>query len=206
MRSPSHHRAVDGCSAMPVFREKSVTPDLYRVRSFGDGFVAVMPRPRAGDWLEDEIAGLRRLGVSAMASLLEPDEARELGLESEVTIARQQGLSFRQFPIPDRSTPVKLPAYARFIGELAEDVLAGAGLAIHCRAGIGRSGLTAAATLLALGEKHTANGKAGPFLGQLRLAVTGQQVSPPLFESVVALGRARVVQRLDQILPLFAGE
>ena len=60
--------------------------------------------------------------------------------------------------------------------------------------------------LLALGEKHTANGKAGPFLGQLRLAVTGQQVSPPLFESVVALGRARVVQRLDQILPLFAGE
>ena len=60
--------------------------------------------------------------------------------------------------------------------------------------------------LLALGEKHTANGKAGPFLGQLRLAVTGQQVSPPLFKSVVALGRARVVQRLDQILPLFAGE
>ena len=152
MRSPSQHRAVDGCSAMPVFREKSVTPDLYRVRSFGDGFVAVMPRPRAGDWLEDEIAGLRRLGVSAMASLLEPDEARGLGLESEVTIARQQGLSFRQFPIPDRSTPVKLPAYARFIGELAEDVLAGAGLAIHCRAGIGRSGLTAAATLVALGE------------------------------------------------------
>src|SRR5690606_27206429 len=45
------------------------------------------------------------------------------------------------------------------------------------------------ARLMAIGEKHTTNGKAGPFLGQMRLAVTGQQVSPPLFESVVALGR-----------------
>ena len=58
--------------------------------------------------------------------------------------------------------------------------------------------------LITIGEKHTENGKAGPFLGQMRLAVTGQKVSPPLFESVVALGRDRVVQRLDQILPLFA--
>ncbi len=57
--------------------------------------------------------------------------------------------------------------------------------------------------LFAIGEKHTDNGKAGPFLGQMRLAMTGQKVSPPLFESVVALGRDRVVQRLDQILPLF---
>lgn len=59
------------------------------------------------------------------------------------------------------------------------------------------------AGLTAVGEKHTTIGKAGPFLGQLRLAVTGQQVSPPLFKSVVALGRARVVARLDQILALF---
>jgi len=59
------------------------------------------------------------------------------------------------------------------------------------------------AKLMAIGEKHTVNGKAGPFLGQMRLAVTGQQVSPPLFESIVALGRARVVERLDQILALF---
>lgn len=57
--------------------------------------------------------------------------------------------------------------------------------------------------LFTIGEKHTDNGKAGPFLGQMRYAVTGQKVSPPLFESVLALGRDRVVQRLDQILTLF---
>jgi glutamyl-tRNA synthetase len=54
--------------------------------------------------------------------------------------------------------------------------------------------------LYAIGESVTANGKAGPFLGKLRLAVTGQQVSPPLFESMMALGRARVLARLEQAL------
>lgn len=51
--------------------------------------------------------------------------------------------------------------------------------------------------ILAIGEAHTANGKAGPFLGRMRLAVTRQKVSPPLFESMVALGRERTLERLQ---------
>jgi glutamyl-tRNA synthetase len=57
--------------------------------------------------------------------------------------------------------------------------------------------------LMKIGENVSANGKAGPFLGTLRLAVTGQQVSPPLFESILALGRARTLARLDDILALY---
>lgn len=53
-----------------------------------------------------------------------------------------------------------------------------------------------------IGEKHSSNGKAGPFLGVMRLAVTGQEVSPPLFESLYALGRGRAVTRLQQIIDL----
>jgi glutamyl-tRNA synthetase len=52
-------------------------------------------------------------------------------------------------------------------------------------------------------SKHTLNGKAGPFLGVLRLAITGQQVSPPVFESILALGRERAVARLDEVIGLF---
>ncbi|MBP8001190.1 MAG: glutamate--tRNA ligase [Chloroflexi bacterium] len=55
-----------------------------------------------------------------------------------------------------------------------------------------------------IGEKHTTNGKAGPFLGVMRLAMTGQEVSPPLFESMVALGRGRAVSRLETIITLLA--
>jgi glutamyl-tRNA synthetase len=59
--------------------------------------------------------------------------------------------------------------------------------------------------LYQIGEAATENGKAGPFLGKLRLAVTGQPVSPPLFESMVALGRERVLARLDEAIAILSG-
>jgi glutamyl-tRNA synthetase len=37
---------------------------------------------------------------------------------------------------------------------------------------------------------------AGQFFGILRVAVTGQKVSPPLFESMEIIGRAKVLERL----------
>jgi glutamyl-tRNA synthetase len=37
----------------------------------------------------------------------------------------------------------------------------------------------------------------------MRLAVTGQQVSPPLFESMLALGRERTLARLAEVIALF---
>jgi glutamyl-tRNA synthetase len=54
----------------------------------------------------------------------------------------------------------------------------------------------------AIGERHAENGKAGPFLGTARLAITRQEVSPPLFESMVALGRERCLARLDDAVAL----
>lgn len=62
---------------------------------------------------------------------------------------------------------------------------------------------TISAGLVAIGESVTLNGKAGPFLGQMRKAVTGQDVSPPLFESMLALGRERTLNRLAEVVALF---
>jgi glutamyl-tRNA synthetase len=58
------------------------------------------------------------------------------------------------------------------------------------------------AAITQIAESVTTTGKAGPFLGRLRLAITGQQVSPPVFESMLALGQARVIARLEQIIEL----
>ena len=55
---------------------------------------------------------------------------------------------------------------------------------------------TIAATLTAIGEQASETGKPGPYLGTLRFAITGQTVSPPLFESILALGRERAIGRL----------
>ena len=38
--------------------------------------------------------------------------------------------------------------------------------------------------------------KPGPFFTPLRVAVTGKTVSPPLFGSIVALGREKTIERL----------
>jgi glutamyl-tRNA synthetase len=57
-----------------------------------------------------------------------------------------------------------------------------------------------------IATRNTLNGKAGPFLGVLRLAATGQQISPPVFESMLALGRERSLARLDEVIALFEQE
>lgn len=61
---------------------------------------------------------------------------------------------------------------------------------------------TIGTVLREIGEKHSADGKAGPYLGRMRQAITGQTVSPPLFESMHALGRERTLARLDNALAI----
>jgi glutamyl-tRNA synthetase len=62
---------------------------------------------------------------------------------------------------------------------------------------------TIGSSLTEIGERHTSNGKAGPFLGRMRQAITGQKVSPPLYESMHALGRQRTLALLDNALAVF---
>ena len=128
-------------------------PQLYKVLTNGDGFLAVMARPRSGEWLRDELAVLSRIGVETIASLLEPSEEAELELRSERHFAKELGLKFLNFPIADRGVPTRLIDFHSFTGDLADDVRSGRGVAVHCRAGIGRSGITAAAVLVALGHE-----------------------------------------------------
>ncbi len=59
-----------------------------------------------------------------------------------------------------------------------------------------------AAALSAIGEGSTDNGKAGPFLGTMRYGITGQPVSPPLFESIMALGNVTALDRLEKMITL----
>ncbi len=57
-----------------------------------------------------------------------------------------------------------------------------------------------AAGMREIGASVTENGSPGPFLGTARLAMTGQKVSPPLFESMAAMGMKRCLRRLDEII------
>ncbi len=123
--------------------------DIYWIRTPGDLQLAIMARPRSGDWLEDEIAHWQRSGVEIVVSLLERDEVEELELNREPILCERHGIEFRSWPIPDRGLPHDPAAFRQFAGELAGS---GKSIAIHCRAGIGRSSVLAAAIMVHAGE------------------------------------------------------
>ena len=90
-------------------------------------------------------------GITTVVSLLTPDEDEALGLEREKQRSLDVGLSFRSLPIVDRSVPASTGDAARLIEELDSDLSRGEQLVVHCRQGVGRSGLIASALLVARG-------------------------------------------------------
>src|SRR5262245_43267434 len=115
-----------------------MVPQIYKVITNGNGFLAVLARPRSGGGLRDELRGLGQIGVTTIASLLEPREEAELELTLEGSVAGELGLRFLSFPIADRGVPSRAAEFHRFTSQLADDVRAGRGVVVHCRAGIGR--------------------------------------------------------------------
>lgn len=109
--------------------------------------LAIMPRPRAGDWLADEVAGWKAEGVDVVVGLLEPDEVAELDLRDLPMLCRGVGIEHIPFPIPDRGVPASMAEVDRLVRRLSTVLAAGAAAAIHCRAGIGRSALIATCVL-----------------------------------------------------------
>jgi protein-tyrosine phosphatase len=106
-----------------------------------------MPRPRGGDWLEDEVRPLRASGADVLVSLLEPQEIGELNLLEEKALCEANGITYLSFPIPDRGLPREGRDALEFARRLASLLAEGKGVVIHCRQGIGRSSMIAAITL-----------------------------------------------------------
>jgi hypothetical protein len=106
--------------------------ELYWIQSLWPGRLAIMPRPRGGDWLEDEIESWRGSGVDVVLSLLTPDEIADLGLAEEARLCQANGIQFLSFPIPDRSVPASRKALASLLTQLAAQLAGGRNIAIHC--------------------------------------------------------------------------
>lgn len=112
------------------------------------GRVSVSARPRGGDWLADDLAAWKRAGIDVILSMLTPEEELELGLDGESGAARAQGLTYLSFPIPDRDVPRSEAALAEVLEKVTDELKAGTNVLVHCRQGIGRSGLVAACLLV----------------------------------------------------------
>jgi protein-tyrosine phosphatase len=126
-------------------------PAIHWVREVPDLKFALMPRPRGGEWLAEEILGWHAEGIRTVVSLLEKDEAIELGLGDEEALCNSAGVNFISYPIPDRGVPGVREGFTELVTSLAERLRGGDSIAVHCRAGIGRSGLMSACVLGLLG-------------------------------------------------------
>ena len=127
-------------------------PEVYWVPGPWPGRLAILPRPRGGDWLPDELRMWREAGLEVVASLLTREEVVELELQDEEALAREQGLEFHAFPIPDRGVPESRVLTAELVRVLERALASGRNVAVHCRQGVGRSALIAAALLAAEGQ------------------------------------------------------
>jgi protein-tyrosine phosphatase len=125
--------------------------EVYWVPGPWRGRLGIVPRPRGGDWLQDEVKSWLDAGLDMVASLLTSEEAAELGLQQEKGLSEQEGLEFRAFPIPDYGVPSSRAEFARFLDGLESVLESGKNVGIHCRQGIGRSSLAVAALLVSAG-------------------------------------------------------
>ncbi len=122
--------------------------ELHWVKGPWRGKLALAARPRGGDWLKDELAGWKVAGVDTAVSLLTADEERELQLQDESREAEAQGIAFLSLPIQDRQVPDSESSLNSMLNRVDEVLSSGKNVLVHCRQGIGRTGLIAACLLI----------------------------------------------------------
>ena len=121
---------------------------LYWIEGSWNGKLAIAPRPRGHEWIEDEILFWKDSELDVIVSLLTREELVTLGLEEEESFCLKFGFEFLSFPIVDRDVPDSMGKTLNLVKELHAQLSNGKKIAIHCRQGIGRAALIASALLV----------------------------------------------------------
>ena len=118
------------------------------------------PTARDGPWRRDLDADLdrlvRRYGTNILVTLLErgqfvADELAALGIPDLLVRAQRRRIRTEWSAMPDGNIPVSLDQLYQLVERILTDVRGDQVVVIHCRDGLGRTGLVAASCLVALG-------------------------------------------------------
>jgi hypothetical protein len=111
----------------------------------------------AGNWERDLHADLERLvseyDARVLVSLLEGHEYADLRIPDLPTAARQYGLEFLGLPIPDGGVPPSIGDATAFVQRILDLLRTPGTVVVHCRGGLGRTGLIAACCLTTVGHE-----------------------------------------------------
>lgn len=150
MHAPARTR---GCGAGPALWDAALLERRIGAAPPASGFLLVLPRP-AGP-LAAAVERLAGAGCGALVSLLPGEEAAGLGLDLQLLrrACAARGILWGHAPLVDFGVPDA--AFERAWGALGGALRAllgtGRGVALHCRAGLGRSGTVAARLLVEIG-------------------------------------------------------
>jgi ADP-ribosylglycohydrolase len=101
--------------------------------------------------LDTDLARLRDvLAADVLVNLLEPDEQAALGIATLGEQAERAGLVTLRLPITDGSVPPR-PALDAMVERILSVTATGKNVVVHCRGGLGRTGLVVGACLRARG-------------------------------------------------------
>lgn len=124
---------------------------LHWVEGPWPGKLVLAARPRGGDWLDEEMTAWRAAGIDVVVSLLTTEEEEDLDLGREAGAVKGRGMKFVSFPIPDRQVPSSQSEMTAAVERIDEELAAGKNVVVHCRQGVGRTGLVGACLLVGKG-------------------------------------------------------
>lgn len=137
-------------NAETAFLHKHWSKQLYKY-DLDPGSITMMPRPPGGSQLGHFIEYLSSSGIDVLVSMLQFEEAKSLSLINEGSECESHNIEFINFPIQDHNVPQFFLPFNQLVTKLANDVKHGKNIAVHCYAGIGRTGLLASSILIKLG-------------------------------------------------------
>ncbi|WP_350333060.1 protein-tyrosine phosphatase family protein [Coralliovum pocilloporae] len=120
---------------------------IFPVAQLGAGQLSLVIRPEPHR-VPETVSGWVTHGITSVISMLEHEEACELGLLDEEAVCLERGLSFTSFPIPDFTVPDDMSRCRTLAETLAQSARQGDHLAFHCRGTIGRSPMMLASLLV----------------------------------------------------------
>lgn len=115
------------------------------------GSIFMMPKPPGAHQLPAFVEFLAKQEISVMVSLLQFEEVHSFSLVNEHVECETNEIEFINFPIKDHDVPQFFMPFNHMIEKLVDLLEAGENIAIHCYAGIGRTGLVAASMLIKQG-------------------------------------------------------
>jgi protein-tyrosine phosphatase len=149
--------------------------EVFRIDSIGEGCLAIMAHPASAGSVTSAIDEIAAAGFDQVVSLLEPAEAEALGLAREAELVAARSMKYVSFAIPDMGLPASSEDFACLAQALFTQIAAGSNTLVHCRGGIGRSGLLAAAVLMQGGTDLQAAFSRGSLMRGRRVPETPQQ-------------------------------